>query len=462
MWTLNFKQSLSIALILSGLVLVWNAYESPNLFISEKKSNEFSASVSKDAFGENGLVSLSNYRPTFVSQISNMRLNTTLDSALPKDSCVQAYAQSGQKFRIDPIVNKQSGTAYAPASTNKYITAAIALTVFNKNDTLDTELFSESKNENVKRAYVKTSGDPSFVSVKTPSPRRPAYLSPENTRTFMDFAINISKSGVKNIDELVIDTKWFDLPQVERGWEKDKLQVGQISALNIDEGFEGAELSENPNLYAAQVLVNSMAQQGVSVGKIVESEIPAEVQKKENRIGLSSSPTIETIVSDMLKTSDNVYAEQILAVAVRTDNAKVDIDSRKNFVTEQLQDLGIELSGFVFENGSGYSKDARLSCEQENQIIKKMKEKGVDLTNLASIAGVDGTLENRFTGFSNKLRAKTGTLDNVSALSGKLEQRFVFTFIANSQFSLEQGHGLQEVVVGALDAYPYVEQPNFG
>lgn len=456
---MKFRQSLALALVVTAIVLTWNAYESPNLFKIGNESKSFNEKSTTIDGREYGVTSLDNFSQSFVSAVSNKRLSSILQASVPKDYCFQAFSKNSDAFGLDPIIGLNSNNALIPASANKLITAAVVLSTFEKSKTLDTELLAESKGPSLKKAYLKTSGDPSFVSVTTLSPRRPSYLSPKNTRTFAEFAKSIADSGVKNIDELIIENSWFGLPQVERGWEKDKLQVGQISALNIDEGFDGVTLSPDPDIFAASILSRELEAQGVSVGKITSGQLPEENFSSENSIAKTSSPTIETLVADMLKTSDNVYAEQLLAAAAKTEYDIVDLKTRSTFVKDSLEELGAKLDNFVFENGSGYSRDSRLSCALTNQIIQIMNEKGIDLTSLSSIAGVDGTLETRFAEYKSTLKAKTGTLDNVTALSGSLEDRFIFTFFANSAFDLETGFRLQETVVTNLDSYPFVKRP---
>lgn len=456
----KFNHSLILACFLTSFILIWNTYGTLNFISSKNEPGHFSKPVNSEDPNTLGLVSLGNYKQSLSTSVSNQRLSNMIVSTLPKDSCFQAYYQNRNRFKDDPIGDIQSDISYIPASLNKYVTAAIVFSVFSKSETLDTELIASQDKQILDRAYIKTTGDPSFVSAQVAPPRRPSNLSPKNTRTFESFAKDIAESGVKSINELVVETKWFALDQVESGWRKDKLQVGQIAALNIDEGFAGDALSENPNIHAANILKELLAGFSISVGKITTGEIPAEIKKNGTLLARTSSPDIETLVSDMLKTSNNVYAEQLLAAATAKKNEIVNIETRSKFVTETIEKLGIDLNGFIFENGSGYSTKSRLTCSMANQIIEKMKTQGIDLTGLASIANVDGTLGTRFPEFNNRLQAKTGTLDHVTALSGKLDKRIVFTFISNSGFSQEGGHILQESVVSILESYPFVKTPN--
>jgi len=92
-------------------------------------------------------------------------------------------------------------------------------------------------------------------------------------------------------------------------------------------------------------------------------------------------------------------------------------------VREALTDLGVPPSGYLPANGSGLGHQKspwpqppwRTCCA--GCISTRV---GPDLLQSLSVGGVDGTTRNRFLGSSaaERVRAKTGTLNGVSCLSG--------------------------------------------
>lgn len=458
----KFRFVLVIAFILTSAILVLQANQL-YIFDSGKRSASISAvnSMEKEGLVSNSLVSISRFADATALNVSISRANAVLNSSLPDDYCLEAYAGKNDILFRDPFIAHNADKPLIPASTNKYITAAIVLSVFKADDTLDTSLIADSNSATIKKAYIKTSADPSFVTSMTPPARRPSYLSPANIHTFKEFAEKSYNVGVRSISNLVVDGKWFELPPVESGWADDKSEVGQISAFNIDEGFNGDDLASDPSEHAADVLKETFLEKGITIGTITYSTIPDELTTPEKTIAKTTSAKIKTLVSDMLKTSDNVYAEQLLAAAAHKRIGVVSKDTLEDFVNDVLSDIGINSVGYVFENGSGYSTKAKATCSLENDVIITMGKKGIDLPSLASISGQDGTLKTRFEDSADIVTAKTGTMDNVSALSGRIGDKALFSFIVNSQFTFDGGRELQDNVVSILSSFPFVDTPEF-
>lgn len=460
---MKFQISIIIAFVLTAVILFTNANET--IFFEKGQARHKGIDINSEEFKE--LSSLSyvypaNYAESIANEISNDRLISILSSSVPSNSCIQAFHIEDEKRSPKPLVAMKDEMQLIPASTNKLVTAAVVFSSLDPDSTLDTSLIAENVSPTLKNGYIKTSGDPSFVSTTTPPERRPDYLSPANVRTFDDFADSTYKKGVRSIDKLVIDDAWFALANVEPGWANDKAEVGQISAFNIDEGFDGNGLAANPRDKTASVLKSVFNSKGITINSISFGPIPTEIDKDENVISKTSSASIKDLVSDMLKTSDNVYAEQLLAAAVHTENKKVDTKNRELFVVNKLKELNIDSSNYFFKNGSGYSKDARSTCKLNNDVVNATNKKhNIDLTKIASVAGQDGTLAKRFTNLDKPLTGKTGTLNNVTALTATLDESTIFSFITNASFSEEQGKAYQEVVVSNLSNFPFVKVPKF-
>jgi serine-type D-Ala-D-Ala carboxypeptidase/endopeptidase (penicillin-binding protein 4) len=128
----------------------------------------------------------------------------------------------------------------------------------------------------------------------------------------------------------------------------------------------------------------------------------------------SSFNNLRAWLTEVNRFSDNDYADSLLrrmggAGAVRTT----------------LAHLGIDPTGFRQVDGSGLSRSNRVKPRTLVSILQTMQT--TDTTGLfydsLSVAGVSGTLRNRFhnTPVEGRLRAKTGTLNGVRALSGYLD-----------------------------------------
>jgi D-alanyl-D-alanine carboxypeptidase/D-alanyl-D-alanine-endopeptidase (penicillin-binding protein 4) len=109
-------------------------------------------------------------------------------------------------------------------------------------------------------------------------------------------------------------------------------------------------------------------------------------------------------------------------------------------VEDFLEEVGIARGSFVMKNGSGLNDTNRFSAAQLCKVIRFMVRRfGASPEFLSSlgIAGKDGTLRGRMEGTeaAGRLRAKTGTLEGTTALSGVVESssgaHLVFAIIVN-------------------------------
>ena len=119
------------------------------------------------------------------------------------------------------------------------------------------------------------------------------------------------------------------------------------------------------------------------------------------------------------------------------------------------REVGIPRGTYVMKNGSGLNDTNRFSATQFDRILRHMYERfplAPEYLSSLGIAGKDGTLKYRFDGTEavGRLRAKTGTLENVSALSGYVQaaggEKFIFSMMVNDY------PGRSGPVVRGLDA----------
>jgi D-alanyl-D-alanine carboxypeptidase/D-alanyl-D-alanine-endopeptidase (penicillin-binding protein 4) len=134
-----------------------------------------------------------------------------------------------------------------------------------------------------------------------------------------------------------------------------------------------------------------------------------------------------------MKPSQNMYTETILWTlgeeerkrAVIAPNAPVPDSSElglgvvKNFLTS----IGIPPDGIVQHDGSGLSRHDLITPSAVVTLYTYMSKQSPNAQawrDSLTIGGVDGTLANRFKGTAaaGNIRGKTGTIDQVSALSG--------------------------------------------
>ena len=171
--------------------------------------------------------------------------------------------------------------------------------------------------------------------------------------------------------------------------------------------------------------------------------VTAAALQKLNLNGQIRSTSIrDWIVTTNLR-SDNAYANVLLSYL-----------GGHSSVTKVLTNLGIDANGYRLRDGSGLSRNNLATPRTLVSTLKAMFHgRGNDVF-LASlpVAGISGTLKNRLqhTNAEGTVRAKTGSLRGVKALSGYIEHPeygvLVFSIITNQPINQSS-----ETIVRAID-----------
>jgi D-alanyl-D-alanine carboxypeptidase/D-alanyl-D-alanine-endopeptidase (penicillin-binding protein 4) len=106
-------------------------------------------------------------------------------------------------------------------------------------------------------------------------------------------------------------------------------------------------------------------------------------------------------------------------------------------VRKALDGLAIRWDKVRLGNGSGLYHADQVTCEAVVDLLRSMATDpaGPVWRDSLPIGGRDGTLRGRQHSFAGKVRAKTGTLDDVSGLAGYAEsgdRRYYFAFFFNN------------------------------
>jgi D-alanyl-D-alanine carboxypeptidase/D-alanyl-D-alanine-endopeptidase (penicillin-binding protein 4) len=136
------------------------------------------------------------------------------------------------------------------------------------------------------------------------------------------------------------------------------------------------------------------------------------------------SPPLRELAQTLMKASQNQYAETLLRVLAQTNrDGPATLEGGRDVVRGVLVEWGVAPDTLVQADGSGLSRYNYVTAGTLASILVRMhadvRHREPWLASLA-VGGVDGTLERRFKGTAadGRLRAKTGTLAYVRALSG--------------------------------------------
>lgn len=216
-------------------------------------------------------------------------------------------------------------------------------------------------------------------------------------------------------------------------------------ALN-SEAQVGFVTVENPALYTATVMKEILHKKGIEVDSesVDIDSLPFYTYRDSDttvvRVATYQSPKLEEILKIVNKRSQNLFAEQLL----RTVAAIIDSDGtgQKALKLEKefLKNIGINPDKMYIMDGSGYSRTNLVTPESIVALLKYIrghKYWNVFYESLPK-AGIERTLNHRMNGTpaEGNVRAKTGTLDNVSSISGFVKtadgEELVFSVICNN------------------------------
>lgn len=171
-------------------------------------------------------------------------------------------------------------------------------------------------------------------------------------------------------------------------------------------------------LYAGHVFVKALNAVGIThKGKVRRGKLKA----GEVLVAHASSDTAR-LVGLMNKWSNNVIAEQLFKLLGRKSESAATFEAARKRVEAFLTTSKISTKGLTIYNGSGLFNGNLISTAQLTSVLRVMHthKNAPEYRASLAIGGVDGTLSRRFKSPQTRgnIRAKTGTLNEVSALSG--------------------------------------------
>jgi D-alanyl-D-alanine carboxypeptidase/D-alanyl-D-alanine-endopeptidase (penicillin-binding protein 4) len=254
---------------------------------------------------------------------------------------------------------------------------------------------------------------------------------------------------------VLVDDSLFSGPSLSQAWSPEDVAAGETAplyplALNsarFDPAKTTGPRPQDAAMTAAEAfaarLTTAAADAGLSVtpgvarvrpGAAAEAKVLAEVQ----------SATVGEQVDLMLQTSDNYLAEVMGRMAAVGAGRPGSGEGAIATVLDQLKDLDVPLDGLHAADVSGLAPANQVSARQLTDVVRAMTS-GTDTRLRAAldgfpVAGLTGTLGGRYTdeataGGAGLVRAKTGTLNTVIALSGYVVDAdgrlLVFSFVGN-------------------------------
>ncbi|MCY4622337.1 MAG: D-alanyl-D-alanine carboxypeptidase [bacterium] len=402
------------------------------------------------------------------------------------------------------IFESRSRTSLVPASLMKVAVASAALEVIPPDDVYSTEVFARADALGSVADGVLT-GDVYLVGQGDPVLSTPRYVSrfrepvPYTDITMLADRVfaALTAHGVTRIEgRLVGDESWF--PHKQRDYTQEFLSggtdpvwkrsyvtsnnAGPLSALLLNSGYRsytpmpsgqgrrGNVRAAVPAQHAASVFDDLLEARGMVITRTpVAGMAPASGERA--MLGAVESPPLSEILARMLTYSDNTIAEMVMKEIGRRTGGS-DRASAVAGVQDLLRrQLGPLAAGLVIADGSGLSYSNRLTCAAVAGLLTQAGP-GSPVVEGLSVAGEVGTLRScapvRLRGSDDQLnvvRAKTGTLNDVTALAGTAVaasgETITFAMIVNKPAIILLGscNRLRRTLLNAAANYTYGPAP---
>lgn len=290
-------------------------------------------------------------------------------------------------------------------------------------------------NDNALDLFVRPGAEVGALAIVTTGP-------PDPLLTIVNRAVTGTKGSKRDLS-------------LHRGLNADVLEIDGSIPLD-DRGYSAGVGISHPALLFVYLLRSALAQRGVvftgksrTIASLVYEGTPA-APKSVSLIEIASmqSPPLNQVAAQTLKPSQNLYTElilrtlgKVLAPASTASNTmRTSEDAGLEVVRAFLKEAGVNPSGLALTDGSGLSRNDMITAEASVQLLTYMNghRYAGAFRDALPIAGVDGTLRNRFRGTvaENNVRAKTGSLSSAASLGGYLTtatgENLVFSIMVNN------------------------------
>jgi D-alanyl-D-alanine carboxypeptidase/D-alanyl-D-alanine-endopeptidase (penicillin-binding protein 4) len=271
----------------------------------------------------------------------------------------------------------------------------------------------------------------------------------------------LKAAGTTGEVKVLVDDSLFTGPALNPAWAEGDVAAGEVApvyplALNsarYDPAVTTGPRPQDPAMTAAEEFAARLRTAGAAAGLTVAAAVersprpaPASDEKSGDPAVLAEvqSATVAGQVDLMLQASDNYLAEVLGRMASVAAMQPGSYDGATAAVRAQLAEAGIPADAIRLVDVCGLAMGNQVSARHFADVVRAMTS-GTDGRLRAAldgfpVAGLTGTLDTRYGDDSTVrgaglVRAKTGTLNTVLALSGYVVDAdgrlLVFSFIGN-------------------------------
>jgi D-alanyl-D-alanine carboxypeptidase/D-alanyl-D-alanine-endopeptidase (penicillin-binding protein 4) len=350
------------------------------------------------------------------------------------------------------LFDRGADEAMVPASNMKLLTAAAALRALGPDRRFSTRVLAGSAPGTV----VLTGGGDVLLGAGESAPD--AVLGHAGLATLAQSTVRaLQQDGISGPVTVLLDDSLFTGPALNPAWSLQDVAAGETAplfplALNsarFDPAKTTGPRPQDAALHAAETFSAQLAAAGAQAGLTVVPGVArgsgaAGATPGAKVLAEAQSATVAQQVDLLLQTSDNYLAEVIGRMTALASGKPASNDGAVAGVLQQLEELGVGTAMLGAADVSGLTLDDQVSARLLAEVVRTITS-GTDPRLRAAlagfpIAGLTGTLGDRYLDGpaargAGLVRAKTGTLNTVLALSGYVVDAdgrlLVFSFIGN-------------------------------
>jgi D-alanyl-D-alanine carboxypeptidase/D-alanyl-D-alanine-endopeptidase (penicillin-binding protein 4) len=313
-----------------------------------------------------------------------------------------------------------SRTPRVLASNSKLFTTAAVLHRFGAGGRLQTTVYPQEHSDLHRHAI---RGNLVLVGAGDPALASSGFAKHNNlpVTALGALAKGVEQDGIRRVTGRVLaDDSVFDR---QRGVPTNGVDaagdLAPLSGLSYDSGFVHGHYAPSPELVAVRALTDKLRHYGVKVKKGTGRGRVSASALRHRPLAKVSSPSISSLITATNRPSNNFFAEMLLK-RLAANGRHTGTTSRGAHKAERYaRKLGARVN---MVNGSGLSRSNQASPSSVGHLLRAMNTRDghAAFRNSLPLAGHEGTLSSRMGGTpaDGNCRAKTGTLNAVSTLSG--------------------------------------------
>ena len=338
-----------------------------------------------------------------------------------------------------------------PASTQKVLTAISALDVLGTSHNYRTAVYADGKIAADEKGVQTLNGDIYVIG----------DFDPKLTVTHLkEIAKAVKAAGIGRINgNLYADLSMKDTLCLGNGWCWDDEQP-YLTPLSLGgDAYECKPTKINrysPARNFLQALSRQLEAEHISTNGIGTATYRPTGNSK---LICTIVHTVEDILMQMMKDSDNLYAESMFFQLAADQKKGIGWKDCAAVVESVIEKTGFPAAYVKVADGCGLSLYDYVTASLHIALLRyayQHEEIFTPLYKTLPIAGIDGTLEKRMTSGAtrNNVRAKTGTVTGVSALTGYVTASngnlLAFSIINNGNRTAAEARAFQDRICQVL------------